>query len=132
MLNNKKLHLSKENRVIAGVAGGLAEYFDTDPVLIRLVFIFFSFVGAGGILVYILLFFYMSRQGGLHKVEDEIKKDIRHPQHHIMGIIGFFLMVIGAMFLLDNIFPEFGIRNFWPVLLIFLGLFIMMHKHRDV
>ena len=52
----KKLHRSKKNRVIAGVCGGLAEYLDTDPVLIRvlwvLITIFSGFVL--GIIAYLV------------------------------------------------------------------------------
>ena len=49
----KRLYRSKENRVIAGVCGGIAEYFDKDPTLIRFLWILFVFMGAG-ILAYIV------------------------------------------------------------------------------
>jgi phage shock protein PspC (stress-responsive transcriptional regulator) len=42
----KKLYRSRNNSVIAGVAGGVAEYFDIDPVLVRLVFFGLIFSGA--------------------------------------------------------------------------------------
>jgi len=35
-METKKLYRSKENKVLAGICGGLGEYFDVDPVLIRL------------------------------------------------------------------------------------------------
>ena len=50
----KKLYRSMENRKIAGVCGGLGEYFDIDPVLIRVVWILFMLAGGTGILAYIL------------------------------------------------------------------------------
>lgn len=37
----KKLYRSRENRILAGVCGGLGEYFSIDPVIIRLIFILF-------------------------------------------------------------------------------------------
>ncbi|MFC1800732.1 PspC domain-containing protein [Nanoarchaeota archaeon] len=51
----KRLYKSKKNRVIAGVCGGIGEYFDVDPVLIRLIFVFLAvFTGfVPGILFYI-------------------------------------------------------------------------------
>ncbi len=50
----KRLYRSKKNRIIAGVCGGIGEYFDIDPVLIRLLWVLFAFAGMGfGILVYI-------------------------------------------------------------------------------
>jgi phage shock protein PspC (stress-responsive transcriptional regulator) len=50
----KKLYRSMENRKIAGVCGGLGEYFDIDPVIIRVVWILFMLAGGTGILAYIL------------------------------------------------------------------------------
>ena len=42
----KKLHLSKKDRKIAGVCGGIAETFDLDPTLVRLSFIFIALITA--------------------------------------------------------------------------------------
>lgn len=50
----KKLYRSKKNRRIAGVCGGIGEYFNIDPTLIRLFWILFIFVGGSGILAYII------------------------------------------------------------------------------
>ncbi|WP_292475108.1 PspC domain-containing protein [Methanosphaera sp.] len=50
----KKLYRSEKNRMIAGVCGGLAEYFDVDPVVVRLLWVVFTFFIGSGILLYIL------------------------------------------------------------------------------
>jgi phage shock protein C len=52
----KKLYRSS-NRILAGVCGGIAEYFDVDPTLIRVVYVFLSVFSAGfpGLLLYIIL-----------------------------------------------------------------------------
>jgi phage shock protein C len=52
----KKLYRSS-NRILAGVCGGIAEYFDVDPTLIRVVYVFLSIFSAGfpGLLLYIIL-----------------------------------------------------------------------------
>ncbi|HCR52692.1 TPA: PspC domain-containing protein [Candidatus Kaiserbacteria bacterium] len=42
----KKLYRSRTNRIIGGVAGGLAEYFDIDPIIVRLVTFGLMFSGA--------------------------------------------------------------------------------------
>ena len=55
----KKLRRSSAQRMIAGVCGGLAEYFNVDPILIRLVFVVLAFMGAGGVLLYIVLWIIM-------------------------------------------------------------------------
>ena len=50
----KKLYRSTENRVIAGVCGGIAEYFDIDPTLVRLAWVLFCVLGGSGLLAYII------------------------------------------------------------------------------
>lgn len=51
----RKLTLSKEDRVIFGVCGGLAKYYDIDSILIRILFVFLIFSIGFGILLYLLL-----------------------------------------------------------------------------
>ena len=52
----KKLYRSRDNKVIAGVMGGVGEYFETDPVLIRLIYLVITiFSGVvPGIIVYLI------------------------------------------------------------------------------
>jgi phage shock protein C len=50
----KKLFRSKKNKVIAGVCGGIGEYFNVDPVLIRLLWVVFTLMYGAGILAYII------------------------------------------------------------------------------
>ena len=50
----RRLYRSDDDRVIAGICGGLGEYFSIDPVLIRLLWIVSIMLGGGGIIVYLL------------------------------------------------------------------------------
>ena len=50
----KKLYKSNQNKVIAGVCGGIAEYFNIDPTIIRLAWVLFCLVGGSGVLGYII------------------------------------------------------------------------------
>ena len=50
----KKLRRSRKNRVVCAVMGGIAEYFDVDPTIVRVLYILFSFSGFP-IFLYILL-----------------------------------------------------------------------------
>ena len=60
----KRLYRSRENKVLAGVCGGIGEYFDVDPVLIRLVYLMATvFTGlAPGVLCYIIAIAIVSEQ----------------------------------------------------------------------
>ena len=50
---NRKLYKSNQNKMIAGVCGGLGEFFDVDPTLIRLLWVIFALAAGRGLLVYI-------------------------------------------------------------------------------
>lgn len=58
---SRPLRRSRTNRMIAGVVGGLAEYFEVDPTLLRVVYVAGSIVSAAfpGLLVYLLLWLLM-------------------------------------------------------------------------
>jgi phage shock protein C len=51
----RKLYRSQTNRQVAGVAGGLAEYLNVDPTLIRVLFIAFAVAGGAGLVMYVAM-----------------------------------------------------------------------------
>ena len=57
----KRLTRSSRYKMIAGVCGGLAEYFEMDPTIVRVVYVLISIVSVAfpGILAYIILMFVM-------------------------------------------------------------------------
>jgi phage shock protein C len=48
----RKLYRSRTHRMLAGVCGGLAEYFNVDPTLVRVSFLVLTALGGAGVLVY--------------------------------------------------------------------------------
>lgn len=63
----KRLYRSSDNKVFAGVFGGLGEYFDVDPVVLRLAFVFVLLATAviPGLIAYAAAIFIVpARQGG--------------------------------------------------------------------
>lgn len=55
----KKLRRSTTDRKIAGVAGGLGEYFNLDPILFRIVFVIIALPGGVSIIIYFVLWLIM-------------------------------------------------------------------------
>jgi phage shock protein C len=58
-----RLYRSRSEKMIAGVCGGLGEYFDVDPVLIRLLFVVTALISGVGLLAYIILWIVVPMQG---------------------------------------------------------------------
>ena len=48
MENNKRLYLSRKDKMRSGVCGGIAEYFSVDPTIVRLGFALFTLLNGGG------------------------------------------------------------------------------------
>lgn len=137
----KKLFRSETNRVLAGVAGGLGEYFQIDPTIIRLIFVLLAVFGGGGVLVYIILWILIPSENNTEKNSEETIKNnaeelksraetfargfkgmsVEHKPRNWFGII---IVVLGLLFLFENLgFLRF--RLFWPIILILFGLFIL-------
>lgn len=51
----KKFYLSSKDKKIAGVCGGIAKYFNIDPLIVRVAFLVFAVCGSIGFWAYILL-----------------------------------------------------------------------------
>ena len=57
----RRLYRSQEDRVVAGVCGGLAEYFNLDPVIIRIALLVLSLLRGSGLLLYIIAWILIPR-----------------------------------------------------------------------
>ena len=53
-MSDKRLYKSNVNKMIAGVCGGIAEYFNVDPTIVRLAWVVFTCLGGSGIIAYII------------------------------------------------------------------------------
>jgi phage shock protein C len=150
----KKLYRSTTDKMLGGVAGGLAEYFDIDSTLVRVLFIVVVFLGGGGIIAYIILWIVVPQkpyelpknpvsqspqedESGSNFSPDENKSDsfsmsnggavssMTHSGNKQIWL-AIILMVIGSLLLLDNIFPRFDFDHYWPVILIGIGIGLLL------
>lgn len=141
------LHRSEVNKVIAGVCGGLGEYLDIDPTLIRVIFILLTVFGGSGILLYLILWLIIPLgkdttgvSGGRFKEGTdrfrerarEVAQDIRigGKGQNQADIWGWVILIFGIALLFNNFgfFTFFSLRDFWPVILIATGLLILYRK----
>lgn len=73
-MQGKRVYRSRTDRIVAGVAGGLAAYFNIDPLLVRIGLVLFTLINGAGILLYITLW-------ALLPNEDSIAVDTRSQVH---------------------------------------------------
>lgn len=145
----KRLYRSRTNSVIAGVAGGIGEYLDIDPVLIRIAFVVATFAGGFGILTYIIAWIIMPDAGsGQSQAPPAIESAAPAsdqspesttpppapppPQPGRGGVIGGIVLIcFGALFLADNFLPRFDVFDYWPLIFIALGAMMLYRAARS-
>ena len=54
-MQNQKLYRTRDERMLAGVCGGLAQFFSIDPTIVRLIFVVLALMGGPGLLIYIIM-----------------------------------------------------------------------------
>src|SRR5438093_4949026 len=105
------------HRLIAGVAGGLADHVGTRPLIFRLVFVVFAFLGGIGILVYLLLWWLIPREDLPDSAAERLVR--RFPDSP--SWVGIALLGLG-MILLAGKLGLWDTNVLWAVLLIGLGV----------
>ncbi|OGL77532.1 hypothetical protein A3J43_02790 [Candidatus Uhrbacteria bacterium RIFCSPHIGHO2_12_FULL_54_23] len=136
---DKKLYRSCTHRVIAGVCGGLGEYFDVDPVIVRALFVVAALGGGFGVLAYLALWAVLPEEGGSEREEgteaSRQEGDILAKQKDNEGegrrrnVGAVVLIVLGALFLLNNFMPRWDFGRLWPVFLIVVGVMLLIQRH---
>lgn len=113
-----KLYRSQTNRMLAGVCGGLAKYFDIDVTIIRLFFVVLTLLGGFGPLVYFILWVVLPPEGHAHAdgtpevlngeeikeraemVKDDFVNAVQQPNKNTARFVGIILILAGGFFLL--------------------------------
>jgi phage shock protein C len=115
-----------DNRVIAGVCSGLADYFAIDPILVRLAFVVITFAGGAGVLAYIILWIVMT-PAAVGTSPQPVSARVTGQGPFWLGA---FLVVMGGLFLIGNtgIFSWLNWSLFWPLILVALGVLILSNR----
>ena len=71
----KRLYRSRSERWLAGVCGGIGDYFDTDPTVIRVIFVLAALVLGGGFLIYLVLWLIIPQEPLAVEALEEVPTD---------------------------------------------------------
>jgi len=155
----KRLYRSRTDRMIWGVCGGLAEYFDIDPTIIRIIFLVLIFANGLSILAYIILAIVVPLEGSkttepkevfkenvaeMRDKAGELGREIRSTlagekarteevsfarRHNLLGIT---LIVLGIIFLMGSLNLLVWLRwsLLWPLILVAIGVIIIFGARR--
>ena len=137
----KNLQRSRDKKVFAGIAGGLGNYLDIDPVIIRIVFVLITIFHGFGLLVYIIMWivipeepfnnsFFQNNTGEAENLGETIDEEpgifnasVSNKSTSSNGriIVGAVLIFIGIIFLAEKMFPFFDFEFVFAIGMIALG-----------
>ncbi|MBA7612402.1 hypothetical protein ES703_19638 [subsurface metagenome] len=147
----KRVYRSRKNCWIAGICGGIAEYFDIDPILVRIIAVCTISLNGLGLIAYIIAWILIpqnpeplvkeeisKKKGGLEKMKEKAEKvaheigegirgESERTEHkrHSRWIGGLILICLGLLFLARNFFHWFDLGKLWPLILVIIGLAVM-------
>jgi len=124
---NKRLYRSRKDSTIAGVCGGLGEYFGVDPTFLRIIFVILIFADGIGLIAYIIAWIVMPQRpvevDAVEGSESEQPVSYGSWNKYIPGAI---LIALGVIFIVKEHYWWWHIERFWPILLIIFGLFLVL------
>jgi phage shock protein C len=143
----KRLYKDEHHKMIGGVCAGLAEYFNIDVTIIRVLFFATLILKGGGLVVYIILWVCLPKKNYIftdptvdYKVPPSPFGNIppQQPGDPFTGfppkraskggtIAGAILIVIGSFFLLNefDFIPDLDFSLIWPTILVAVGLILI-------
>lgn len=138
-----KLHRSLTDKKIAGVAGGIAKYIDVDPVIVRVAFIALTVFNGVGLLMYIILWVIVPKENQVLAAENGIQfsedanvnnkseSSLTNQKRKTESIFGYFLVILGIFFLMDNFIPGIDWGDYFPVIFIFIGIWLINNANKN-
>lgn len=122
---SKKVYRSRSDRMLGGVCGGIADYFNVDVVLVRLLWVL-AFLAEGiGLIVYIIAWVIIPEESytSVGSSRGDSYWNSRENGNMILGLLA---ICLGIFFLARQFLPSIPWHSLWPIVLILVGIGIMV------
>ena len=145
----KRLYRSRDNRVIAGVCGGVAEYFNIDPTIIRIIWVVIGLTYGAGILAYILASIIIPNRnfesssntwsgqsrsedfGTGFNPDDWRQESPKYDSEKSRNTVGIILIAVGVIFLARQLFSWIDLKVVLPIVFIGAGALLIFNSRRN-
>ena len=136
--SEKRIYRSQREKVIAGVCGGVAEYFNIDPVLVRIFWVVAAFADGLGLIAYIIAWIIIPENPLAAEQASEAGQEEK--KNSGLGFfVGIGMVIIGLLLLADQFHFAYNIWFFrsidpgvmFALVLIGIGLYFMLVEKKD-
>ncbi|QGT98841.1 putative stress-responsive transcriptional regulator [Candidatus Syntrophocurvum alkaliphilum] len=129
----KKLYRSSSQKIFGGVCGGLAEYFEVDVTLVRLICVLIILAPAGlGLLFYLIAWIIVPispYEDIANQTANNIDTSNVDTNNNATKFMGIALILIGVLFLLNS-FYYISLAKLWPIIIVVLGIYIIVNARK--
>ncbi len=127
------------NKVIAGVCSGLADYFGIDVALMRVLFVVAFLCGSFGFWLYIILWIVLPAKrleyygnGNENNMTDfpgrNVSPDEENQRNTVLVVFSILLIIIGIVLLLNNFVYVAWLWKLWPAILVVIGVILIINS----
>lgn len=131
---DRRLQRKPDTAMIGGVCAGIADYFNIDPTWIRLLAVLLIFASGFGLVAYIVAWIVIPRGPLVNPASPVVAQpgqQVRAQSAAGRGVAfipGIILILLGMIFLFDNLFFWFDWDYVWPLLLVGAGVLMIYHS----
>lgn len=142
METNRKLQRNPMNKVVGGVCSGLADYFNIDVALVRVLFVVALLFASFGFWLYIALWIVMPEKKVDFNFQDTANSEVREERawenpeqepdsknkHLLIGVL---IVLVGILVLINNFTPISWVWKLWPLILVAFGIVMIYNSLKD-
>lgn len=136
---NKRLYRDSRNKVLGGVCSGLANYFNLDVALLRVLFVVAFLFASFGFWLYIILWVVIPIDGqqieenesGTNHRSETVSETVSSSASKSTSLIaGIAVMLMGVIFLINNFIPISWVWKLWPLILVAIGVVMIVNASK--
>jgi len=121
----RELRRSRDDRMLAGVAGGLGHYFNVNPIFYRVGFVVLTLLGGAGLLIYGACVLVIPNEGARESIASDI---LRNHRQRPVALVGLALVAVAGIALLSHLSFSFRGDAFWFIVLVVGGALLLAQR----
>ncbi|MGF7056586.1 PspC domain-containing protein [Brassicibacter mesophilus] len=122
----KQLYRSTHNKIISGVCGGIAEYFEIDPIIIRLLWALITFTKGIGFIAYIICMIIIPENTSAYS--EYVDTESNYSDDNSKIILGVVLVILGLVLVAKKFIHWLDFGSLLPIFMVLVGIYLILKE----